>query len=222
MRAHRGFTLIELMITVTIIAIVAGLVVFQGRSARQNANMASGAYELALRLGGLKARAMADGYEYVLVVADASDAVACKSDRMSCGRILVLTKPDGTFLGAFTGGGYAVDPPISAAEYVSDGGAQYLPSNSRFDLGSTWHPPAPFDSVGAFDATVLQTCAGGRRCFGIRFRPDGEVRPVVPAGTTLPAGFAFVLAPGEPGSGAEDHRGIFVSFPAGLVKTAAF
>jgi hypothetical protein len=76
--------------------------------------------------------------------------------------------------------------------------------------------------VAAFDATVLQTCAGGRRCFGIRFRPDGEVRPVVPADTAIPAGFAFVIAPAQVGSRAEDRRAIFVSFPAGLVKTAAF
>ncbi len=222
MRAHRGFTLIELMVVVAIVGIVGALVVFQGLSARQNANMASGAYELTLRLGGLKARAMADGFEYVLVVADASDAVACKSNQTSCGRILVLTQPDATFLASFTGGGYAVDPPISGAQYVSDGGAQYLPANSRFDLTSAWHPPAPFDSVTAFDAATLQTCAGGRRCFAIRFRPDGEVRPAVPPDTAVPAGFAFVLAPGQVGPKAEDRRAIFVSFPAGLVKTAAF
>jgi hypothetical protein len=165
---------------------------------------------------------MADGFEYVLVVADASDPVDCRYHETSCGRILVLTRPDPTFQGSFAGVGYAVDPPIAAAQYVSEGGAQYLPANSRFDLASTWTAPAPFGSVAAFDATVLQTCAGGRRCFGIRFRPDGEVRPVVPADTAIPAGFAFVIAPAQVGSRAEDRRAIFVSFPAGLVKTAAF
>jgi len=221
MRAHRGFTLIELMVVVAIMAIVGGLLVLQGRSARQNANMAGGAFELALRLGGLKARAMADGYEYVLVVADAADPAACRSSDTSCGRVLVLRRPDATFSTLFTGT-YSVDPPIAAAESVDDGGMQYLPRNSQFDVTSTWSAPVPFDSVTAFDGTILQTCAGGRRCFAIRFRPDGEVRPVVPPGTPIPAGFAFVLRPSQAQSAAAERRGIFVSFPAGLVKTAAF
>lgn len=221
MRAQRGFTLLELMVVVAIIAIVSSLVVFQGRSARQNANMASGAYELALRVGGLKSRAMADGQEYVLVVADASNPADCKSHATSCGRVLVLTKPEATFTTEFTGT-YAVDPPIVAAEYVADGAAQYLPTNSQLDLASTWRAPAPFAAVTAFDGTILRTCAGGRRCFGIRFRPDGEVLPVVPAGTAIPAGFAFVLRPVDAPSAAAERRAIFVSFPAGLVKTAAF
>jgi len=192
-------------------------------SPRQNASLAGGAYELALRIGGLKARAMADGHDYVLVVADAVSPARCKADDSACGRILVLRRPDTTFATLFTGT-YSVDPPIVAAESVTDGAAQHLPRNSQLDLASTWRAPAPFDAVTAFDPAVLLTCAGGRRCFGIRFRPDGEVRPILAAGTPAPGpgGFAFVLRPFESSSLAADRRAIFVSFPAGIVKTAAF
>jgi prepilin-type N-terminal cleavage/methylation domain-containing protein len=218
MRAHRGFTLIELMVVVAITAIVAGVVVWQGRSARQAAGIAGGAYELAIRMGGLKARAMADGREYVLVVADAADPLACRDRESACGRIAVLRNP----VPAFTVESFSPEPPIVGAEWVDDGATAFLPRNSRLDLDATWTAPPPFSTVTAFDPAILLTCAGGRRCFGIRFRPDGEVRPVMAAGTPVPAGFAFVLRPFDAPSGAAERRAIFVSFPAGLVKTAAF
>jgi hypothetical protein len=105
---------------------------------------------------------------------------------------------------------------------VDDGASQRIPRNARFDLSSTWRPPEPFRSVAAFDPNVLFTCTDGRRCFAIRFLPDGEVRPVIRPNVPLPAGFAFVLRPIEQPSAAAERRAIFVSFPTGLVKTAAF
>ncbi len=221
MRASRGFTLLEMMVVVAVIAIVGSLVVYQGLSARQAATIAGGAYDLALRLGGLKARAMAEGQEYLLVVTDTADAAGCRDQQTKCGRVLVLRKPDAALALA----GFTPDPPITGAEWVGDeGGIGYLPRGTQFDLASTWRPPVPFDAITAFDSTVLATCAGGRACFGIRFRPDGEVRPVLPAGTSPPGpgGFAFVLRPLDLSSRAAERRGLFISFPAGLVKTAAF
>jgi prepilin-type N-terminal cleavage/methylation domain-containing protein len=220
MRAHRGFTLIELMVVVSISLIVGALVIWQGRSARQAAGLASGAYELALRLGGLKARAMADGREYVAIVVDAANAGACRYDDSQCGRVIVVRNPQA----GFTVAGFDPDAPIATAEFVDDSGSRTLPRNSQLDLTATWSPPAPFNAILPNDSTVLLTCGGSRRCFGIRFRPDGDVRPVLAAGTTMPGpgGFAFVLKPYESPSRAADRRGIFISFPAGLVKTAAF
>jgi hypothetical protein len=198
--------------------ILAGLVVYQGRSARKNARLAGGAYELALRLSGLKARAMADGREYVVVVADALDPAACEYQDTACGRIVVLRNP---VWGAFAVAGFAPDAPVANAEVHQDDGARSLPVNSQFDLGSTWRAPVPFDAVTAFDPNILLTCADGRRCFALRFRPDGEVWPVTTA-TARPLGFAFVLRQVRADSAAADRRALFISFPAGIVRTAAF
>ncbi len=220
MRENRGFTLIELMVGIAIVAIVAGMVVWQGRSARRNATMAQAAYELALRIGGLKARAMADGQEYVLVVADTSNPAACKLNEDTCGQVLVLTKPDLTFATTFQSG-FVPGAPVTNAEVTDDGGDARIARNAQFDLGSTWRPPAPFSAVTAFDPNATFTCAG-RSCFAIRFRPDGQVLPIIVPNTPIPAGYAFVLRPIDEPSGGAERRAIFVSFPAGLVKTAAF
>lgn len=218
MRANRGFTLVELMVVVAISLVVAALVIWQGRSARQAAGLAGGAYELALRIGGLKARAMADGREYVLVVTDTASPDACRERERACGRAILLRNPDP----AFTVVGFDPEAPVALAEWHDDGASTFLPRNSQLDLASAWTAPVPFASVTASSPVVLATCAGGVRCFGLRFRPDGEVRPVVPPGTPLPAGFAFILRPTVVQSAASERRAVFVSFPAGLVKTAAF
>lgn len=214
MRAKRGFTLLELMVVVAIVAIVGALVVWQGRSARQNAAMAGGAYDLALRIGGIKGRAMADGRDYLLVVVDTPDPSACVHTETKCGRAVVLRSPD---TAVFSLGTFDPDATLAGAEYVED---TYLPRNSQFDLASAWRPPAPFNTVQAA-ASTLSTCADARRCFALRFRATGEVREF-PETTPAPAGFAFVLKPFEAPSAAADRRGLFVSFPAGIVKTAAF
>jgi prepilin-type N-terminal cleavage/methylation domain-containing protein len=189
MRASRGFTLVELMVVVVIVAVVSALVVMQGRSARHNAQIAGGAYELALRIGGLKARAMSDGREHVLVVADTVDAAACRESEASCGRTVVLRAPDAGFPDAFRAGWNPDAPPIGGeTEVVDDGGSQRIARNAQFDdADSGWRPPPPFRSVAAFDANIVFTCTGGRRCFALRFLPDGEVRPVIKPNTPIPA-----------------------------------
>ncbi len=213
MRAKRGFTLLELMVVLAVTAIAAALVVWQGRSARQAATLAGAAYDISLRISGLKARALANGRDYLFIVVDAENAAACEQQQSMCVRVVILKNPDSTF----SVSGFDPDASISGAE-LDD---RYdLPKNSLLDLASTWRPPPPFAAVVAWPGGT--TCAGGRACFALRFKQNGQVAAELPSPPASAAGFAFVLKPSTKPSGAAENRGIFVSFPTGIVKTAAF
>jgi prepilin-type N-terminal cleavage/methylation domain-containing protein len=212
-----GFTLIEVMIVVAIVGILAALTLQYGWSARQASSFASAAWELSLRASALRARAMSSNKDFLLVVVDAVDPQACRTDQRKCGKALVFSSPTA----AFALSGFATDPPYVNASFEEE---FQLPRNSQLDLTSTWRAPAPFASVVAMDSELMATCANGKKCFAIRYRLDGEIEPVVPTPplSATRAGFAFVLKPVFAESGAAERRGVFVSFPTGIVKTAVF
>src|SRR5512133_639207 len=56
-RANRGFTLLEMVTTIAIVAILAALAVPLMRAARGNATVQSTGFELKVRLEGMRARA---------------------------------------------------------------------------------------------------------------------------------------------------------------------
>jgi len=214
MRAHKGFTLIELMVTLAIIAILGGITVLAGRSARQNADIAGATFELALRMQGLRSLAMSEGVDQLLVVLDASDRAACEHARDRCARWFQLAQRTGV---AFDITAFDPDAPGAMADY---GESEVMPKGVRFDLASTWHPPRPFDGITAWAPGIVTACRG-RACFALRFTAGGDVRPE-PAAAELPRGFAFVFEPARQESAAAERRALFVSFPAGIVKAAAF
>lgn len=217
MRAHRGFTLIELMVVVAILAIVATTVVMQGRSARQNAQIADGAYELALRIQGMRGRALADGRDHLLVVVDAQDRAACEHSRLVCARYFHLVTRRGV---AFDLAAFDPATPTAMADYDDDW-SDFLPRGVRLDLAPTWVFPAPFNTVIPWDPAIRRICRGGRACFALRFTARGEVRPEpMPAAT--PRGFSFVLEPVNRSTGAAERRAFLVTFPAGIMKTEAY
>ena len=220
MRA-RGFTLLELGVALGIAAALAAVAGVAFVSAMRNANLSSATYDLAVRLAGLRATAMADGHDQLFVFLDApgSDASSCSVTSSSgCSRYLLLSNP-------------GVDWSISTFDPSTPGGSgtstaevreiQLLPTGAHLDLSVESAPiAAPFTAVSVHDPDLLTTC-GGRLCFAVRFTARGEVRPELTGGPVTKVGYAFILGTGLDTSGA-NHRGIVVTFPSGIVKTFAF
>jgi hypothetical protein len=168
-----------------------------------------------LRIQELKGRAISENTAYLLVVVDSANRTACAQTRNQCARYFVLKDPKPTF--AIDG----FDPAAPAANALYDDG-DFLPRGSVLDLASAWRPPAPFNTVAPWDPAIRTNCSG-RTCFAIRFTSDGEVLPEPPVAINpIPAGFTFIVSPVVADSASSDRRAIFVSFPAGIVKTAAF
>jgi prepilin-type N-terminal cleavage/methylation domain-containing protein len=221
MRRSRGFTLIEIVIVLSVAAVlaVAGMVGY--RAATRNAKLSGAANELAVRMAGLKFRAMSEGADVLLVFADApgGDASGCgMGSSAACARYFVLQRPDPAWALA----DFDPDDPTAGAELVTE---QLFPRGAHLTFPDVAPiMDAPFSGVMLHDDELTGTCAGDRRCFAIRYTARGDVRPEFASGTPYPkAGYAFVLG-GDPAtaSGADERRGLLVSFPAGILRTFVF
>lgn len=223
-RRSRGFTLIEIAVTIAIIAVLAGLAFGRSRAAARNVRLVQAADDLAAQLAGLRSTALSEGKDHLLVVVDApgnekgKDPKPCADTVDTCAAAFVLAAPTADFKLA----GFDPAHPDSLAEFVA---SEPLPRHARFYLETPYKaPPAPFGGVAVLDDRFVATCASGSQCFAIRFTASGTVEPVTPAGGTVAAsGFAFVLASDAELEGAGgDHRGVLVGFPAGVVKSWAY
>jgi prepilin-type N-terminal cleavage/methylation domain-containing protein len=217
----RGFTLLEVMVVVAIAGVLSALAFSVARAAARNVYLHQAAGELALRPAQLRSAALSEGRDYLLVVVDApgNDASQCggfNSD--ACTRYFVLTAPLPAWkLSAFDPG----DPGVNAG--YSD--VEYLPRGARLYVAAEYRaPPAPFANVKIFDSRFYGKCAGGQRCFALRFAQNGAVRAELKDGGSETApGFAFVLASDAELEGAGgDHRAIAVGFPTGVVKSWSY
>lgn len=220
MRRPRGFTLIEIVIVLSVVAIVAAAGVMAYTSATRNAQLTGAAHELAVRLTGLKARALSEGRDLLLVFADApgGDASSCGwNNSTACARYFILGGPAPTWLLS------DFDPasPTDDVEAIVE--QQLLPKGAHLDFVVT--PPAikpPFNTVVVHDPDLTAVCAGGRACFALRFTARGDVRAEFAAGAPMAKpGYAFLLA-SELETRAAARRGVLVSFPSGIVRSFAF
>ncbi len=217
---RRGFTLLELLVTLVIILVLASAGFFFTRAARRNSNIQRSGTELAERMDSLRTAAMREGREYVLVAVDAADPAGCSLwNQDPCARYFVLSAPTA----AWTLGAFSLSAPSTEArleeEVALRGGVRFVRNNVPF-------PRPPLDTLPLADPNLFQAC-GGRRCFAIRYSTDGRVRPeVAPGRPTSKRGLVLALASDlipdtdiAGNRGGNQVYGVAIAFPLGVVRT---
>ncbi len=219
MRRARGFTVIELAVTLAIITILAAVAWSLSEAGLRNANLSSGSYDLALRLSGLRATAMSEGTDYVFVLVDApsNNGTTCNASPAQCVTVWILKSPNSSWsLSSFNPGTPGANANV--VDFVT------MPRGVHFELGAATPPPVPFNSVPVFDAQMRASC-GGRTCIAIRFGATGLVSGEKASAGATPnsVGAAFVLGTDLNAlTRAADRRGVMVSFPTAIVRSYAY
>ena len=220
MRRTRGVTLIELMVVIALMGIIAAIAFSYSRTGFANASLGSAVHDLAIRLQGLRARAMAESQDYLVVVVDApsNDATRCGFGHLDrCTAYHVLKKPASDWsLSSF-------DPTSPYDKAVADDTVQ-LPRGVRFDLSATGQAAkTPFSAIKVFDSALVATRGSTQRCVAVRFKANGEVVAERASGSGAPPGLAFTLGSDMTGTTKTgERRTIMVSWPIGIVKSWTF
>jgi len=219
MKRDRGFTLIEAAVVMAIIAILAVVAGSGLRAARGNATVGSTAFDLVLRLQGLRQQALIEQKRLVAVLVnpEGGTSTACGVlNPTKCLRLYVLSEPTAAWtLGTF-------DPSSPGANAsVRDNDALATGIALDVDAAGT-AAAAPFTEVRQLAGAVTASCSGERTCVAIQFDPTGEVRPEY-VGSDRPSlqGIAFGLKSDVAGPGA-DRQAVLVSFPTGIVKSFSY
>lgn len=218
MKRSRGFTLLELVVTVAILGALMTAAVVSFRSAQRNANISAAAFDLVLKLQGYRTRAMNEQRD-LLVVVNGGDGGACELLRQSgCVHVFTLGAPQPAWtLGTFS----PASPGANVAEVVE---TVTMPKGMLIDAGAAGMPgKVPFTRVLAWDPDLTAVC-GGATCAAIRFQANGSVRGEKPDGTVVAKpGHVIALTTDLRAQtlGAE-RRAVLVSFPAGIVKSYTY
>jgi hypothetical protein len=209
--------MVELLVTVAVMAVLATLAYSIPRAAIRNANLNSATFEFALRLSQVRSQALAEQVDYLVVGVNASRSEDCSwTDTNACTRYFILSDPrPGWSLSDF------VPTRVGAglnASYVDD---FFMPRGVEFYRGVASTPPAPFQAISFFDTSLTGNNCGGQDCFAIRFEATGDVSGELAAGGTSSTSPGYALALTTTAirdTAAADRRGILVSFPTGIVR----
>jgi len=193
-RAHRGFTLLELVVVLAIAAVIAALAWSNLWRLRPRAQLADASSELVALVHGARQHALATGNDVVVMVFPQFTA------RGSTGRVIVYEDGNASFLtegSPLNFGGY--DPAVLRAGDRSSVVAQYdLPSNvvvgPALGAGAAAALVAPLAGIPI--NTDCSFCkAGGDRAGAIRF--DARGRAFFYTGNTGPGGPAANVTGGS-------------------------
>jgi len=216
MKRQGGFTLIELVIVVAIIAALAAMAFAIPRWRVRNASVDASAAEMVVRLAGLRSTALTDGVDRIFVFADADPSAGRDATAF------ILSNPGPTWtLAGFN--------PAQPSLNLGAGGAvdeTVLPRNLRRLTTASGFAPRPLHEARLNDSQMLGSC-GSVGCFAIRYTGDGEVWGEKPDGSLYgrqapdAPGFGFVLARAEDdgSSPAAKRRAVVIGFPTGVVKS---
>lgn len=215
---ERGFTLIEMMVTIAIAAILSAIAAFGLFYGTGHARLRNGVFQSAAMLSVAKMRAQSSGlYEYVVVYQDGTDF----------GLLTVESKS--AYAGAeWTEVAAGTLPPVKDGNPVTETDRLRLSDAGGFGLyplSGVSAPLAPFQAVPhagtATTPALLAACsfcqaAGGTSAVGVlRFNPEGTVD--VPTADTAGGGsLAFAVQDAKKGS----LRPTVIAFsaPFGAVK----
>lgn len=216
--SRRGFTLVEMAITLVIIAILAAATIAAFGARTRNAAVETTAMDLVAQAQSLRFRALGDQTDYLFVIASppANDSSQCGMLQAgNCVQAFILRSPTAAWrVLDFDAGAPAVN-----AQLVD---STPLPAHTTLDLLAVGAaPPAPFQNAWVFAPDVTANCKGGRTCVAVRFAATGEVKAeyVAAPGPSVGGAAIGITSDLAGTSRAAQHRGVFVSFPSGTVRT---
>lgn len=216
MKPKRGFTLLELMVVVAIVSIVAALGVAGMRSRQPSAALTTTVLELQTKLGWLRAKALNEQRDHLLILVDGDGSGCSVLNQPGCARYFIVADPAVTWaLTAFN----PSQPGLDTAEVVESDYYNHVFLNPSVAgrLG-----PSPFGSVQVFDPQYTATCYGAK-CVAFRFKGNGEVwGELVAAGTQKKGNAVAFVTDVELQGGTGARSIVLLGFPSGIVKTYSY